>query len=481
MSGSSPAPSSSTVQVFVVSTFYGLVTLTAALDGGAFNAADERVLVVSNNAQTPETAARLQEMHGFAALVQRFDRVLDYNDAIAPQHPSLWSPRVDELPIWERYLRLRWHLGRADVHLVLESIQVCPALALCRIFPDARIDVYADGLMSYGPTRVRLAPLVGGRVERLLYLDLVPGLRPLLLSEWDVPAEAVSDRAFRAVLRRVTGQVTLPCPADQPVVIIIGQYLSALGVLSVDEEAELHRQMLVGIAQLGHRIVIFKPHPNAGRALADPMLAEAERLGVQVLVCSAPVLAESLFEQLRVELVVGCFSTALLTAARYFDLPAARSGTELLLERLQPYENSNRIPVTLVDALLPDVADLSRPPEPRRPEQHRDTTGAAVSAQALVNTVGYAMRPSLYPKLRDEAVRYLAAHYPDQARYFKRRRLTALQLPGALPPRLQQTRRIGRRLRSRLRRTYRGVLRATGAGPAARTGAGTRPLRRGLP
>ncbi|MBM7093836.1 hypothetical protein JTP67_36120, partial [Streptomyces sp. S12] len=55
-------------------------------------------------------------------------------------------------------------------------------------------------LMSYGPTRNRLDPLVGTRVERLLHLDLVPGLRPLLLTEFDVPAEVVPTRAFTEVL-----------------------------------------------------------------------------------------------------------------------------------------------------------------------------------------------------------------------------------------------------------------------------------------
>ena len=72
-----------------------------------------------------------------------------------------------------------------------------------------------------------------------------------------------------------------------------------------------------------------------------------------------PVLAEVLYERMRPALVVGCFSTALLTAAAFYGLPVARTGTELLLERLTPYQNSNRVPVTLVDALLPDLGDAT--------------------------------------------------------------------------------------------------------------------------
>ena len=43
--------------------------------------------------------------------------------------------------------------------------------------------MFSDGLMGYGPTRDALPGDIGGRVERVLYLDLVPWLEPLLLRE----------------------------------------------------------------------------------------------------------------------------------------------------------------------------------------------------------------------------------------------------------------------------------------------------------
>jgi glycosyltransferase involved in cell wall biosynthesis len=79
-----------------------------------------------------------------------------------PQHPSSWHPRIGDLPLWERHFRQLWELGSSDLHLVVESIHVNPAQALCRIFGDARIDVYAEGLMSYGPTR---SPFAGDGFE----------------------------------------------------------------------------------------------------------------------------------------------------------------------------------------------------------------------------------------------------------------------------------------------------------------------------
>ena len=60
---------------------------------------------------------------GIAPLIEAFDDVYSYNDAIAPQHPSVWQPRVEDLPIWERSLRSLWAL-EGDLHLVVESIQV---------------------------------------------------------------------------------------------------------------------------------------------------------------------------------------------------------------------------------------------------------------------------------------------------------------------------------------------------------------------
>src|SRR6185312_1208509 len=87
--------------------------------------------------------------------------------------------------------------------LVLQTVYVEPARALAYLFPDAVIDVYADGLMSYGPTRTALAPAIGVRLDRLLYPDLVQGLRPVLHGEWGVRPARISADAMRKVLARI--------------------------------------------------------------------------------------------------------------------------------------------------------------------------------------------------------------------------------------------------------------------------------------
>ncbi|NJQ00639.1 hypothetical protein HCK00_08815 [Streptomyces sp. PLAI1-29] len=471
--------------MFLASTLYGVATLAAALDAGCWEPCDRRLLLVSNNAATPETTTPLDAMPGFRPLRSRFDRVLSWNDTIRPYHPGGWAPRPDDVPLWERQLRRAWELGDDDLEIVVESIQVNPASAVAQLFPDAAVDVYADGLMSYGPTRVKLDPLIGTRVRRLLHLDLVPGLRPLLLTEFErVEQRIVPGAAFTSVLGEVSDAVdadllgwpdpasgtdaaSAASPASTPghgpapgaPALLLGQYLSALDILTAEEEERLHVRMLRGVAALGHRRIVFKPHPTAPARWSRTLEKEAGELGVDLTVLDVPVLAEVLYRRMRPALVVGCFSTALLTAAVFYGLPVARTGTELLLERLSPYQNSNRVPVTIVDALLPDLDEdgavlrgATAPALLRSGEQLTD----------LVSAVGYAMQAQLYPELRPVAERYLRAHLDRYTwRYFKRRRLTALALPGAVPsqlaflPRNPTVRRAVRRARSVRRRMTR--------------------------
>ncbi|MEU2384310.1 polysialyltransferase family glycosyltransferase [Streptomyces sp. NPDC012461] len=440
-----------TTQILMASTLYGTATLAAALDAGCLPPADRRILLVSNNAATPETTPAVDGMPGFERLRSRFDDVVSWNATVFPLHPGAWSPRPDDVPLWERHLRPAWGLGDDDVTLVVESLQVDPALAVARIFADAPLTVYADGLMSYGPTRNRLDPLVGTRVERLLHLDLVPGLRPLLLTEFDVPAEVVPTRAFTEVLDELADTAPV-LPEAAGAAVLLGQYLSALGILTAEEEERLHVRMLRGAAGLGHTRAVFKPHPTAPARYTRTLEQEAGRLGVELTVLDTPVLAETLFARLRPALVVGCFSTALLTASAFYGLPVARVGTDTLLDRLTPYENSNRIPVTVVDALLPGPDDAAAVAG-RRGALDTD------ALQDLVRAVGFAMQPRILPGLRAEAERYLAARLDGRTRpYFKRRRLTSLGLPGGVParlgflPRSATVRRAARTAR-RLRRT----------------------------
>ncbi|MFI8852956.1 alpha-2,8-polysialyltransferase family protein [Streptomyces sp. 891-h] len=455
---STPQP----VQIFEVSTLYGVATLAASLDAGQFGPPDaaRRILLVSNNAATPEAATRLVTMNGFDALARRFDEIVDWNETIRPHHPSTWAPPRDESPLWERMLRETWRLGDAPVELVVESVHVSPARALATVFGGSAVHVYADGLMSYGPTRERLPQWLGCRIQRLLHLDLVPGLRPLLLDEHSVRPEIVPGDAFAKVLGEL-GEAAAGEPelarvaADSPTAVLLGQYLAALNILTPEEEEELHARMLRGAVAAGHECVVFKPHPTAPARYSQVLEKAAAQAGVRLHVLQGPVLAEAVYDRCRPTLVVGCFSTALLTAAAYYGIPIAKVGTEALLDRLTPYQNSNRVPVTIVDFGVPDLEGAA--------EYAPMTAEKVAQLGALVRTVGYCMQAKLHPQLREDAVAWLGAHLDEATiRYFKRRRLTALALPGggtSVRARLLRTspsaRWAARRVRSAQRRLRR--------------------------
>ncbi|MFE2561982.1 polysialyltransferase family glycosyltransferase [Streptomyces sp. NPDC059352] len=436
-----------TTQIFCASTLYGAATLAAALDSGCFGRAERRILLVTNNAAVPETTPALDEAEGFERLRDRFDSVVSWNETISPLHPAGWTPRPSDLPMLQRHLRRLWQLGDDRVELALESIQVTPALAIAQLLPEASITVYADGLMSYGPTRNKIDPLIGGRVGRLLHLDLVPGLAPLLLAEFGAVPETVPVEAFTKVVEELAGPA--PAAAAEGPALLLGQYLAALNLLTAAEEEELHLRMVRGAVARGHRRLVFKPHPTAPDAWSRTLVDEAERLGAELTVEDRPVLAEVLYRELRPALVVGCFSTALLTAHTFYGLPAARVGTGALLERLTPFQNSNRIPLTVVDAVVPpleeDGADGPDGPAP-------DVAGL----NDLVAAVGFAMQPKIRADLREAAARHLSGPLAERTRHhFTRRRLTVLNLPGGLPvPRHPKVRRLARRA-LRLRKALR--------------------------
>ena len=62
----------------------------------------------------------------------------------------------------------------------------------------------ADGLMTYGPTRRVLGDQIGSRLMQVLYLELIPGLEPLVAHEYGPATMAIPHAAMAAVLAEVT-------------------------------------------------------------------------------------------------------------------------------------------------------------------------------------------------------------------------------------------------------------------------------------
>ncbi|MFF7361127.1 polysialyltransferase family glycosyltransferase [Streptomyces sp. NPDC008125] len=445
-----------TVQIFAASSAHGTAVLAAAVDSGCFGEADRRILLLCDTTAVPEAAPPLRTLPGFETLLTRFGEVVSWNDTVSPLHPGAWTPRPDDVPLWERHLRRAWDLGDEDVELALESPHASPARAIAEIFTDSPLTVYVDGLTGYGPTGEKISPLIGTRVRQLLHPDLVPGVEPLLLGEFGVPVRPLPT----AALRRVHTELAHSAPAFTSPRGAALLLLPEPGTLPAAEEEEFLLRLVRGATALGHTHLVLQPHPRTHAFSPEALRAEAVRLGAGLSVPAfevpgAPVPAEVLFALLRPALVVGRSSTALLGASVHYGLPVATAGTDALLERLAPYENPARIPVTIVDALLPGLDDAAAVRNQSPP--NRETVAGALGG--LLEAVAFAMRPRVRPDLRPAAERYLSTRLtPRTWRYFKRRRLGALALPGAVPGRLAfvrrnaTLRRVARRARALARR-----------------------------
>lgn len=408
------------IQLLVASSNFQLLCLAAMIDTGALPAAEDRVLVLANGSLTPELTVPLDESPGFETLASRFDKVVDLGALTSPRRAGAFNPSAEELVTYERLLRQAWGLGSEQLMLVVESIQVNPAQALARIFHDAPILVHSDGLMSYGPTRNRLPRPITQRIIGTCHVDLVPGLEPVLLRELDPQRKVVPLPALRRVfeqLAEVTSEgAQLPAVPENHA-LVLGQYLGALGLLDDAEELELHLQMLQRAVDSGVDHVVFKPHPSSSPAATYRLAALAAERGLGFTWLRSALLAETVIQLMKPQLVISCFSTALATAKYMLQVPVSAVGTRQLLEQLAPYQNSNRIPLSLIHALL--VEEYSCP---------TDASGDDMLTP-LVKSIAYCMQAEQLPMLRAEAERFLQVHYSRATAYFKRRRLAALGLP----------------------------------------------------
>ena len=170
--------------VFEVATGFGLCGVAAIIDRFDVGRVEDRVLLVANTVPAPEAVPAVHESPEYAALLSRFGRIVHLNDLIAPEHPFGWSPAPDthHARLATAQLLAACGIEAGDPHtLWIESIQGTASQSLVRLFDTARIHVYADGLMTYGPTRIEVPSVVGDRIDAVVHLDLVPGHGPWVL------------------------------------------------------------------------------------------------------------------------------------------------------------------------------------------------------------------------------------------------------------------------------------------------------------
>lgn len=409
-------------QLFALHSAYGLATAAAALDGGLLGDHGERILVPFVSSRVPETSVGILADPALASLRERFDRIEDLDGLLGPLHPSSWRPDAADLPLLRRLFVRAWGLDTDDLEVLVQSPQVAPARTLMLLFPNARLTIIGDGLMTYSPMRVRLSHTVTARIGRVVHADVVPGVTPLVGSPAATPVP-VAPELLRAVLAETAAGVDDTADLESALegessVLVLGQYLSALGLVSDSEEVALQTRMIDRAAIRTPAHIVFKPHPAAPPRLSDALRDRAAVHGIDFREYRGALAAEVLAERIDAQAVVAGFSTALPTVRALFSREIESVGAETVLSRLSPYENSNRVPATIVDA-------LTRPDSPyREPER----------MQLLIDAVGYAMQPVVAGHLRARAEELLRSIRPaDRDRYFAPERLRELRLPGAPP------------------------------------------------
>lgn len=452
-------------QLVVASTFFQCLTLVAAIDAGALPGADERILVLADGSQTPELTVPLAEQDGFAVVASRFDRVVDLAALLYPRRPVQFAPRLEEHAVWERLLRSHWQLGDEPVQVIMDFVQVNPAYSLAGVFAEADLWTHSDGLMTYSPTRRTLPLRISQRLSGLVHLDLVPGLQPKMLVEHGVEQRPVPLRRLWPVLDEVlrsSGSAPEAGPGTdgRPTALVLGQYLSNLGLITAEEEVELNTRLVVEAARRGAEVCLFKPHPAAPPARTLALQVAAVRAGVELVVDTSHEIAELTMRRRKPHWVISCFSTGLASARYLLGIEAVAVGTGEMLARLNPYENSNRVPLVLADLLFSGrtIGGVGF----EAPDEH-DASDPRLDLQRLVDAVAYCMQPVLLADRVEEVRCYLrdVADEPELlATVFRRRRLTALGLPGGLPA-VDPIERLRRSLRRRLDR-----LRALSGGPS---------------
>lgn len=404
-------------QVFALHSAYGLATAAAAIDAGLLadsGTAPERLLVPFTSSRVPETTVSIGDDPALRSLRRRFHRIEPLERVLGPLHPSGWEPGESELPVLGRLLARAWDLDPHDLELCVQSPQVAPARTLLALFPTARLTIIGDGLMTYAPMRVRLPHTVTVRIARVVHADVVPGVRPLVggPQAQTVPVPAA---AFAAALRE-TDEPEPSVESGPSTVLVLGQYLSALELVTPAEELALQQRLVDRAAAWAPARIVFKPHPAAPPQLAEAVGARVAAHGIAFAEHRGRGAAELLAERLDARAVVAAFSTALPTAQTLFGREIGSAGTAQLLTALAPFENSNRVPLVLVDALTRADAPRATP----------------ARLQHLIDAVGYAMQPEVAAHLRPRAEELL--HELDDAerrRYFADERLRLLGLPGA--------------------------------------------------
>ena len=243
--------------------------------------------------------------------------------------------------------------------------------------------------------RGRFARLVG----RVLHLDLVPGLAPLLLAERRVPATAVPLDDLHAVVATLPAPALPGGPVVDPTTLVLGRATRWDGALDTDRQTDLLVALVQRCAEAGHSRIVLLLDPGTRPRVRRQLERAAAQVRADLTVVDDRSPTEQWLATGAVRFAVGSAAPDLVVAQAAYGVRAAQLDTDVVLKRLTPFADPRRIGATLVQALVPDLRSWTSAPEGEAPP--------AVDLPAMVTAVAYAMQPELLDGHRAAVMEHL--------------------------------------------------------------------------
>ncbi len=337
------------------STKFGLYTLLSVLKKR--NRDDRRVLFLSAHNQDFEVRNPLIDLVDDENVKRAFDKIMILNDLIAPLHPAQWKPIGNEVEQLAQRSMIEAAIGGKVTSILVESLQVAPALTIANLFSDSAIEVYSDGLMVFSPIKTNLPTSILSRVAKCHYVDYISPVKPYIFEPYSIELSPIKCDDLKSEFANIAhDEKSLPDLRSSAV--FLGQYLADSGLMSQDEEIDLYvRGLVQSQRKLKTKRLYFKAHPSFPQHALEQLLISCDEAGLEIEFLSQKVLIEEYLMHTKPSAVISIFSTGLMSANKIFGVPAYKFGTDRVLESLLGTTNSNFIPAVLISECLPSLND----------------------------------------------------------------------------------------------------------------------------
>ncbi|MDR2256163.1 MAG: hypothetical protein LBE25_09220 [Arthrobacter sp.] len=324
--------------------------------------------------------------------------------------------------------------------VVLDAAAPEAAERLAAAAGKARLVLLDDGDAGPCPTPSQLSRLTRARIKALVYAELVPGLRPVLLRERAVSLHAVPLASLRASAEAWAASLSAPRrilewkAAGERTALVLGRDLPGLGKHTEAEATRLAGRLMDAALDTGLRAVTYLPAPVHGKADARRLAEAAAAVGLASAVLPSGLPPAVAHHLVRPALTLSVDDPWLLALRSHGGERVQSVATGRVLPRLASLADPARPRLALVDAVL--RRGLPLPSEEAAPGPRPTGQGGPTSPgqlQELVDAVAFAVAPQLLAELRPTATRTLLHSPALRSAYVPSKLLKSLRLEAEPP------------------------------------------------